>query len=147
MFVSCVCPPTSSQATRGDIPEDRWQTAAQFRDALDEWIRRTTRVSSRDLAMLIGRVINSPTADLERGANHEIVEPESPSGLSGPSTRMSMAAAEMEAQAARAEFIAGEGVPDGISATGTRSPRASDTSDGVRRANRSSSRGRDRRNN
>ncbi len=96
-------------------PEDRWQTAAQFRDALDEWIRRTTRVSARDLAMLIGRVINSPTADLERGVSSmESEEPESPSGMSGPSTRMSIAAAEMEAQAARAEYIAGEGVPLGI---------------------------------
>src|SRR4030095_5717715 len=46
-------------------PEDRWQSAAQFRDALDEWIRRTTRVTARDLALLIGRVINSRTADLE----------------------------------------------------------------------------------
>src|SRR5512140_895033 len=48
-------------------PEDRWQTAAQFRDAIDEWIRRTTRVTSRDLANLIGSVINAPTADLRTG--------------------------------------------------------------------------------
>src|SRR3569832_2104798 len=34
-------------------PEDRWQSAAQFRDAIDEWIRRTTRVPSRDLASLL----------------------------------------------------------------------------------------------
>jgi serine/threonine-protein kinase len=88
-------------------PEDRWQSAAQFRDAIDEWIRRTTRVTSRDLAMLIGRVINSPTADLERDA---IDEPsmEPVSGMSGPATRMSLAAAEAEAQQARAEFIAGD---------------------------------------
>jgi serine/threonine-protein kinase len=92
-------------------PEDRWQTAAQFRDALDEWIRRTTRVSTRDLAQLIGRVINSPTADLERDASPQVPEP---SGLSGPMTRMSMAVAEEEARQARAEFIAGEGVPEGI---------------------------------
>jgi eukaryotic-like serine/threonine-protein kinase len=94
-------------------PEDRWQTAAQFRDALDEWIRRTTRVSSRDLAQLIGRVINSPTADLERDAHAHAHVPE-PSGLSGPMTRMSMAVAEEEARQARAEFISGEGVPDQI---------------------------------
>jgi eukaryotic-like serine/threonine-protein kinase len=91
--------------------EDRWQTAAQFRDALDEWIRRTTRVSPRDLATLIGRVINSPTADLERDA--QVPTPET-SGLSGPLTRMSMVAAEEEARQARAEFISGEGVPEGI---------------------------------
>jgi hypothetical protein len=87
-------------------PEDRWQTAAQFRDALDEWIRRTTRVTSRDLAMLLGRVINSPTADLERDAVDEpSMDPVS--GMSGPATRMSLAAAEADAQRARAEFSAG----------------------------------------
>ncbi|HSD91271.1 MAG TPA: serine/threonine-protein kinase [Kofleriaceae bacterium] len=103
-------------------PEDRWQTAGQFRDALDEWIRRTTRVSSRDLAMLVGRVINSPTADLERDVQPE-QEGDTPSGLSGPMTRMSLAQAELEAQQARAEFIAGEGTIDealdGMSSSGT----------------------------
>ena len=48
-------------------PEDRWQSAAQFRDAIDEWIRRTSGVGPRDLAHLIGQVINAPTADLEPG--------------------------------------------------------------------------------
>jgi len=98
-------------------PEDRWQSAAQFRDALDEWIRRTTRVTSRDLAALVGRVINAPTADLEPdaqlSANPSIPVPEG-SGLSGPSTRIHMAQAEAEARAARAEFIAGDAVPHGL---------------------------------
>jgi eukaryotic-like serine/threonine-protein kinase len=95
-------------------PEDRWQSAAQFRDALDEWIRRTSRVGARDLATHIGRVINSPTADLEGhpGTRQEANALEGPSGLSGPMTRMSMAAAEIEAQQARSEFISGESVPD-----------------------------------
>jgi eukaryotic-like serine/threonine-protein kinase len=95
-------------------PEDRWQSAAQFRDALDEWIRRTSRVGSRDLAMHIGRVINSPTADLEGhpGMRQEAAGLEGPSGLSGPMTRMSMVAAEIEAKQARAEFISGDAVPD-----------------------------------
>jgi serine/threonine-protein kinase len=86
-------------------PEDRWQSAAEFRDALDEWIRRTTRVSSRTLAALLGQVINAPTADLEA-----VVAVESPDvgGLSGPQTRMSQAAADAEAARARAEFISGE---------------------------------------
>ncbi|HEX5060275.1 MAG TPA: DUF4388 domain-containing protein, partial [Kofleriaceae bacterium] len=92
-------------------PEDRWQTAAQFRDALDEWIRRTTRVGQRDLANLIGRVINSPTADLE-GQPRQAAVDEGPSGLSGPMTRMHQAQAELEAQQARAEFIANSGVPE-----------------------------------
>ncbi len=105
-------------------PEDRWQSAAQFRDALDEWIRRTTRVTSRDLAMLIGRVINSPTADLE-GHPETRGEAEAlggPSGLSGPMTRMHLAQAEAEAQQARAEFIAGDNavpVPDPTIDTGS----------------------------
>jgi serine/threonine protein kinase len=96
-------------------PEDRWQTAAQFRDALDEWIRRTTRVTARDLATHIGRVINSPTADLEGHpeTRQEAAAGEGPSGLSGPMTRMHLAQAELEARQARAEFIAGDtSVPD-----------------------------------
>jgi len=93
-------------------PEDRWQSAAQFRDALDEWIRRTTRVTSRDLAGLLGQVINAPTADLPGGVVEEPAE--NVSGLSGPMTRMSLANAEAEAKRARAEFIAGEAVPEGI---------------------------------
>ena len=93
-------------------PEDRWQSAAQFRDALDEWIRRTTRVTSRDLANLLGRVINAPTADLEGVVNEQS---DDEAALSGPLTRMSQANAEAEAARARAEFISGEGVPMGLS--------------------------------
>jgi hypothetical protein len=86
-------------------PEDRWQSAAEFRDALDEWIGRTTRVSSRELAALLGRVINAPTADLEG-----VVAPvrDGPGALSGPLTRMSQVAADAEAAQARAAFISGE---------------------------------------
>jgi serine/threonine-protein kinase len=93
-------------------PEDRWQTAAQFRDAIDEWIRRTTRVTSRDLASLIGAVINAPTADLVEGAISE--ETDEDAGLAGPMTRMSIAKAEAEAKAARAEYNSVEGIPDGV---------------------------------
>ncbi|MDX2094021.1 MAG: serine/threonine-protein kinase [Kofleriaceae bacterium] len=88
-------------------PEDRWQSAADFRDALDEWIRRTARVGSRDLAALIGAVINAPTADLEPELHTE----EQVSGLSGPGTRMDMAVAEKELARARAEYIAGATEP------------------------------------
>jgi len=94
-------------------PEDRWQNAGQFRDALDEWIRRTTRVSARDLASFIGGVINAPTADLH-GEGVVPQQLEEDNGLSGPMTRMSIAKAEAEAKAARAEFIAGEGIPQGV---------------------------------
>jgi hypothetical protein len=92
-------------------PEDRWNNAAEFRDALDEWIRRTTRVSTRNLASLLGQVINAPTADLEgvvaRPADDQ-------NALSGPLTRIHQARAEAEAARARAEFIAGEAIPLGV---------------------------------
>ncbi len=95
-------------------PEDRWQSAAQFRDAIDEWIRRTTRVQSRDLAALIGQVINAPTADLETASGGIVSAPaDEGNALSGPLTRMSIARAEAEAAAARAAYIAGEAIPDG----------------------------------
>jgi serine/threonine-protein kinase len=92
-------------------PEDRWQSAAQFRDALDEWLRRTTRASSRDLATLLGQVINAPTADLEGVGT---AENDDPGGLSGPQTRMSQAQADIEAARARAAFISSEAVPAGV---------------------------------
>lgn len=91
-------------------PEDRWSNAGQFRDALDEWIRRTTRVTSRELAALIGSVIKAPTAELDG-----VVMQESDEGaLSGPMTRMSMAKAEADAARARALYIAGDGIPSGV---------------------------------
>jgi len=93
-------------------PEDRWQSAAQFRDALDEWIRRTTRASSRTLATLLGQVINAPTADLEGVVAHVSVD--DPGALSGPMTRISQAQAELEAARARAAFISGEAIPAGV---------------------------------
>jgi len=92
-------------------PEDRWNNAAEFRDALDEWIRRTTRVSSRNLANLLGQVINAPTADLEG----VVARPaDDASALSGPLTRIHQARAEAEAARARAEFIAGDAIPSGV---------------------------------
>ncbi len=93
-------------------PEDRWQTAAQFRDALDEWIRRTTHATSRDLGTLVGSVVNAPTADLE--GDGVIAEQVEEGSLSGPMTRMSIARAEADAKIARAEFIASDGVPAGV---------------------------------
>ena len=111
-------------------PEDRWQNAAQFRDAIDEWLHRTTRVNSRDLASLIGSVINAPTADLH--GDGAVIEPTADDvGLSGPMTRMSIAKAEAEAKAARAEFIAGEGIPDGITLNEGSSGTISVTEDDV----------------
>jgi serine/threonine-protein kinase len=85
-------------------PEDRWQSAAQFRDAIDDWIRRTSRVTARDLAALIGSVINAPTAELDGVVAQETEE----SALSGPMTRINIAKAEAEAARARALYIAGD---------------------------------------
>ncbi len=92
-------------------PEDRWQSAAEFRDALDEWIRRTTRTTSRNLATLLGQVINAPTADLEAVV---ATESDDQGALSGPLTRMHQARAADEAARARAEFISGEAIPAGL---------------------------------
>jgi len=92
-------------------PEDRWHSAAEFRDALDEWIRRTTRVSPRNLAALLGKVINAPTADLEGVV---VTENDGQRALSGPMTRISQAMADAEAARARAAFISGEAIPTGV---------------------------------
>jgi hypothetical protein len=89
-------------------PEDRWQSAAQFRDALDEWLRRTTRVGSRELGALVGKVVNAPTADLDG-----IVADQNDDSMSGPLTRMSIAKAEADAKRARAAYISGEAIPSG----------------------------------
>jgi len=99
-------------------PEDRWNNAAEFRDALDEWIRRTTRVSTRNLATLLGQVINAPTADLE-GVVAQVND--DAAALSGPLTRIHQARAEAEAARARAEFIAGEAIPSGVTGDPTSS--------------------------
>jgi serine/threonine-protein kinase len=93
-------------------PEDRWQSAAQFRDVLDDWLRRTTRASSRQLAALLGQVINAPTVDLH--GTGVVTDESDDSALSGPLTRMSLAQAEADAARARAEFISGEAIPSGL---------------------------------
>ena len=110
--------------------EDRWQSAAQFRDAIDDWLRKTTRAGARELAAFVGRVINAPTADLVK--QHDLDDPEEGgSGLSGPSTRMSMIAAEEEAKRARAAFIAGgEAIPGEVAAEGEGSSGVMTVDDG-----------------
>ena len=95
-------------------PEDRWQTAATFRDALDEWLRRTTRVSARHLAALLGQVINAPTAHLHGDGAGVVAPPSDEGALSGPMTRISQAHADAEAARARAEFISGQAIPAGV---------------------------------
>jgi hypothetical protein len=104
-------------------PEDRWQSAAEFRDALDEWLRRTTRATSRSLATLLGRVINAQTADLDGVVAKEA---DDPAVLSGPLTRMSQARAEADAARARAEFISGKVPTVGLDAPSAPVGRAGD---------------------
>jgi serine/threonine-protein kinase len=89
-------------------PEDRWLSAAEFRDAIDDWLRRTSRVGSRDLANLIGSVVNAPTAEFEGGVVRQAAD-ERP--LSGPMTRMHHEKAEADAARARALYSSGEAIP------------------------------------
>ncbi len=42
-------------------PDDRWRSAAEFRDALDEWIANTARVTRRELAALLAKIGNAST--------------------------------------------------------------------------------------
>jgi eukaryotic-like serine/threonine-protein kinase len=94
--------------------EDRWQSAAQFRDAIDDWLRRTSRVGSRDLANLIGSVVNAPTAEL--GSGGVVRAAADDRALSGPMTRMHQEKAEASAARARELYIAGDSAPSAVPA-------------------------------
>jgi eukaryotic-like serine/threonine-protein kinase len=83
-------------------PDARFQTGAEFRDAIDTYLRNGSRVTSRDLANLIGSVINAPTANLEGVPAAEEVDPAR--ALSGPMTRLSQLKAEADVARARAQF-------------------------------------------
>jgi eukaryotic-like serine/threonine-protein kinase len=85
-------------------PEARWQTAAEMRDALDEWLATHARVTQRDLAAFLSQVVQAETSELARSA---IVDEEHDdlAGLSGPHTRERIAAAEAEVKQARARFL------------------------------------------
>jgi serine/threonine-protein kinase len=90
----------------GRAPETRWQSAAEFRDAIDDWLGRKGRFTTRDLAEFVGRVVDAPTVDPEGVVARAY---DDLGTLSGPSTRMSHAEAAAQAKAARASFIAGDG--------------------------------------
>jgi serine/threonine-protein kinase len=96
-------------------PEDRFQSAAEFRDALAAWLHDQRGAAPRDLAEFVMRVEGAPTDGVV------VAEPAAEfATLSGPSTRMSHEQAAHEARVARQEFIAG--VPEGA-------PRAEITDD------------------
>ena len=84
--------------------DDRWSSAAQFRDALGAWLRTTAGASPRELGEFIARVEAAPT---DVSSEVQISFPT----LSGTETRISHQRAAHEAKVARAEYIAG--VPDG----------------------------------
>jgi serine/threonine-protein kinase len=86
--------------------EGRWQSAAEFREAIDDWLERKGRFTTRDLAEFVGRVVDAPTVDPEGVVARAY---DDLGTLSGPSTRMSHAEAAAQAKAARASFIAGDG--------------------------------------
>jgi serine/threonine-protein kinase len=87
-------------------PDDRWQTAADFREALASWLHDQRGAGVKDLAEFVARVEAAPTDGVV------VAEPAAEfATLSGPSTRMTHEKAAHEAQVARQEFIAG--VPEG----------------------------------
>jgi hypothetical protein len=87
-------------------PDSRWGSAAEFREAIDDWLARKGRYTSRELAEFVGRVVDAPTVDPEGVVARAY---DDLGTLSGPSTRMSHAEAAAQAKAARASFIAGDG--------------------------------------
>ena len=87
-------------------PDDRFQSAADMREALGAWLHDQSGAAVRDLADFVMRVEGAPTDGVV------VAEPAAEfATLSGPSTRMTHENAAREAQVARQEFIAG--VPEG----------------------------------
>ncbi|MCB9573300.1 MAG: serine/threonine protein kinase, partial [Kofleriaceae bacterium] len=93
-------------------PEDRWQHAADFRDALGDWLYHHGRPTARDLAQLIEELGVAPSVapfDDDRRVD--------PGTLSGPSTRIAAAEAAQAAAAGRRHYLAGAGATiDGVPA-------------------------------
>jgi hypothetical protein len=85
-------------------PDVRWPSAAAFRDALGDWMRRRGQVGDRALAEFVAAVRAAPTAadahpDDDQDEHRRDV-------MTGPSTRMSAARASAEAAAARVAYLA-----------------------------------------
>jgi eukaryotic-like serine/threonine-protein kinase len=92
-------------------PDERWPSAAAFRDALWSWLRASRGGEPRDLAEFVLRVEAAPTDGVV------VAEPAVEfATLAGPKTRMSQELAAHEARVARHEFIAGipEGAPRAV---------------------------------
>ena len=97
---------------------DRWQTAAEFRDVLDEWIENTARVSRRELAALLGTLATAPprprpipATALGSGAmppmnDDDDDEPTTISGPPTPTAANDSATSRMDASAVLAYLLA-----------------------------------------
>ncbi len=111
-------------------PEDRWQSAAAFRDALGDWLYRNGRPSARDLSELIGELAAAPSVGvLDEDRRAEL------GTLSGPSTRVAADLAAEAAAAGRRHYLAGAGGPTGgvPARSPTRTRRAASRSSRTRR--------------
>jgi serine/threonine-protein kinase len=94
-------------------PEDRWQSAAAFRDALGDWLYRNGRPTARDLAQLLAELAAAPSVgEVEDERRAEL------GTLSGPSTRIAADLAAEAAAAGRRHYLAGTGraTVDGVPA-------------------------------
>ena len=94
------------------LPSARFRSAGELRDALTGWLHRNGRPDARDLAAFVARVTAAPSAPAlpitaDDGTVTEAYD--EVNTLSGPATQMGKAAAQREADVARAEFIAGTG--------------------------------------
>jgi eukaryotic-like serine/threonine-protein kinase len=94
-------------------PEARWQTAADMRDALDEWLDSHGRVSQRDLAAFLQQVAQAPTSELARGMEAD-EEHDELADAGGPQPRERLARAEEEVRQARARFLSRDEAGDTI---------------------------------
>jgi hypothetical protein len=57
------------------IPDDRWRSAAEFRDALDEWIGNTARVTRRELAALLAKLGKAATKYAPTALGSGVLQP------------------------------------------------------------------------
>jgi len=91
-------------------PEDRWPSAAAFRDVLADWLWRNGRPSARDLGEFVSRVVAAPPATPPDDLDVRT--------LSGPATRVAAAEARAAAASGRKRYLAaafaGEGVPEHV---------------------------------
>jgi eukaryotic-like serine/threonine-protein kinase len=87
-------------------PERRWNTAAEFRDDIDNWLRGYSNATLRDLAEFMATVAGAPTADVDDQSTDLESSDNVTSSISPSGTGIRMAKADAEIQALRAAFVA-----------------------------------------